>query len=101
MAKEIFEKYSNESKCSSDELLNIIKENNITESAVKKEKDILERRRQNPVKRETYPDRYSFETCDGVRMRVFTDFNNKEGHDTLKPVIDFARKQGWNVEILS
>lgn len=101
LVKEIFEKYSNETNCSSDELLNIIRENNITKSAVKKEKDILERRRQTPVQRETYPEQYSFKTCDGVSMRVFTDFNNKEGHDTLKPVIDFARNKGWNVEILS
>lgn len=101
LAKEIFVKYAQETSCSCDELLETIRKYNIGKSAVKTEKEIKESRGNKEVKRETYPERNSFMTKDGIKMIVWTDFNNKEGHDTLKPIIDFARDQGWNVEILS
>ncbi len=103
LAKNIFVKYAKETLCTSEEFLHVMQKYNIGQNVVKTEqevKEIKEKRNQNRIQievRDIYPDYNSFETQDGVRMIVSTEFTNK----MLTPIINFAKNQGWSVEILS
>ncbi len=103
LAKEIFVTYAQETRCTSEEFLYTLQKYKISKNAVKTEqevREIKEKRKLNRILievRDIYPNCNSFETKDGVRMIVSTEFTNKK----LTPIINFAREQGWDVKIMS
>lgn len=100
LVKQILARYIVANKCSYQKLVSDMDFAGITSSAIILEEELLQRRERYPVKRETYPERNRLKTDDGKVIRVWTDFNNKEGHDTLENIITFAKSCGWDVEII-
>lgn len=100
LVKEILARYIAANKCSYQKLVSDLDSAGIISSAIILEEDLMQRRERYQVKRETYPERNRLKTDDGKMIRVWTEFNNKEGHDTLENIIAFAKSCGWDVEII-
>lgn len=100
LVKEILVRYIAANKCCYQKLVTDLNSAGIISSAIILEEELMQRRERYPVNRETYPERNRLKTDDGKVIRVWTEFNNKKGHDTLKNIITFAKSCGWEVEII-